>query len=113
RIDVSGLVHPTTFNNNWNGLREANKIVLSGLYYKYSQFKADAPGNTIDIIDGKLYDKYDVDGVWKNPYEEKEVFAVSAPILVYNSLSMQVQLPSSLWYTNISDRVESIAIDFG
>jgi len=92
-------------------LRQANKIVLSGLYYKYNEFKPDAPNNTITITNGKLYDKY-VNGVWQNPYNEKQVFAIASPIVKYNSLTMQVQLPSSLWYTNQSSSVQSIAIDF-
>ncbi len=109
--NVAGLVNPTTFKTNWNNLRQANKIVLSGLYYKYNEFKPDAPNNTITITNGKLYDKY-VNGVWQNPYNEKQVFAVSAPIVKYNSLTMQVQLPNSLWYTNQSSSLQSLAIDF-
>lgn len=109
--NVTGLVNPTTFKDNWNNLRQANKIVLSGLYYKYNEFKPDAPNNTITITNGKLYDKY-VNGVWQNPYNEKQVFAIASPIVKYNSLTMQVQLPSSLWYTNQSNSVQSIAIDF-
>lgn len=76
--NVAGLVNPITFKTNWNNLRQANKIVLSGLYYKYNEFKPDAPNNTITITNGKLYDKY-INGVWQNPYNEKQVFAVSAP----------------------------------
>ena len=109
--NVAGLVNPTTFKNNWNNLRQANKIVLSGLYYKYNEFKPDAPNNSITITNGKLYDKY-VNGVWQNPYNEKQVFAIASPIVKYNSLTMQVQLPSSLWYTNQSSSVQSLAIDF-
>ena len=108
---VPGLVNPTIFKTNWNNLRQANKIVLSGLYYKYNEFKPDAPNNTITITSGKLYDKY-IGGVWQNPYNEKQVFAMSAPITTYKSLSMQVQLPSTLWYTNQASSVQSIAIDF-
>ena len=53
--NVTGLVNPTTFKNNWNNLRQANKIVLSGLYYKYNEFKPDAPNNTIIITIGKTH----------------------------------------------------------
>jgi len=109
--NVTGLVNPTLFKTNWDNLRLANKIVLSGLYYKYNEFKPDAPNKTITITNGKLYDKF-VGGIWQNPYDEKRVFAVAAPILKYNSLSMQVQLPTSLWYTNQASSVQSIAIDF-
>ena len=63
------------------------------------------------ITNNKLYDKY-INGVWQNPYDEKQVFAIAAPVLKYNSLTMQVQLPSSLWYTNQGSLVQSVAIDF-
>lgn len=109
--NVAGLVNPITFKTNWNNLRQANKIVLSGLYYKYNEFKPDAPNNTITITNGKLYDKY-INGVWQNPYNEKQVFAVATPIVKYNSLTMEVQLPNSLWYTNQSSSILNLAIDF-
>lgn len=109
--NVPGLVSPATFRTNWENLRQPNKIVLSGLYYKYNEFKPDAPNNTITITNGKLYDKF-VNGVWQNPYNEKQVFAMASPIIKFNKLAMQVQLPSSLWYTNQATNVQSIAIDF-
>ncbi len=109
--NVTGLVSPTTFNSNWNNLRTANKIVLSGLYYKYSVFKDNASPNYITISNNKLYDKY-VNGVWQNPYEDKQVFAISSPILLYNYLTVDVELPTALWYTNQGANVQSIAIDF-
>ncbi len=109
--NVAGLVNPILFKSNWDNLRLANQIVLSGLYYKYNEFKPDAPNTTITITNGKLYDKY-VNGSWQNPYDEKQVFAIAAPIVKYNSLSMQVQLPAALWYSNQDSSVQSFAIDF-
>lgn len=109
---VAGLVNPTTFKANWDNLRQPNKIVLSGLYYKYNQFKTNASPNYLTITNNKFYDKY-VNGVWQNPYDEKQVFAMASPILKFNKLTMQVQLPTALWYTNQSSSVHSIAIDFG
>ncbi|UOX34003.1 hypothetical protein LXD69_00465 [Flavobacterium sediminilitoris] len=111
QTNVAGLVNPTTFKTNWDNLRQKNKIVVSGLYYKYNQFKSNASPNFVTITNNKLYDKY-VNGVWQNPYDEKQVFAVTTPLLKYNSLSMEVQLPSALWYTNQSSSVQSIAVDF-
>lgn len=111
QTNVTGLVNPTTFRTNWENLRQKNKIVLSGLYYKYNQFKTNASPTYVTVTNNKLYDKY-VNGVWQNPYDEKQVFAMCTPILKYNSLSMQVELPSSLWYTNQAASVQSIAIDF-
>lgn len=108
---VPGLINPDSFRNNWDNLRQGNKIVLSGLYYKYNEFKPNAPNNTITITNGKLYDRF-LGGVWQNPYDEKPVFAIAAPILKYNKLSMKVELPASLWYTNQASSVSNIAIDF-
>ena len=79
--NVTGLVSPTTFRTNWENLRKPNKIVLSGLYYKYSEFKPNAPNNTITITNGKLYDKF-INVVWQNPYNEKQVFAMTSPIII-------------------------------
>ena len=85
-INVPDLIDPVIFRRNWNELRKSNKIVLSGLYYKYSEFKPDAPNRTITIMDNKLYDMY---GVWQNPYVEKQVFAMASPILYYKNLTMR------------------------
>jgi hypothetical protein len=109
---VPGLVTPTIFKNNWDNLREPNKIVLSGLYYKYSKFRSDCYPNYLTNNGGVITDKY-LSGIWQNPYIDQQVFAITAPILVYNSLSLQVTLPSALWYTNQSESIQNIAIDFG
>ncbi|CAD0001289.1 T9SS type A sorting domain-containing protein [Flavobacterium salmonis] len=109
---VPGLVSPAVFKTNWDNLREPNKIVLSGLYYKYNKFRPDCYPDYLTNNGGVITDKY-VSGVWRNPYIDQQVFAVAAPILVYKSLSLQVTLPAALWYTNQSTSVQSIAVDFG
>nr|WP_315258208.1 T9SS type A sorting domain-containing protein [uncultured Flavobacterium sp.] len=109
---VTGLINPNTFKTNWDNLRAPNKIVLSGLYYKYNKFKTDAYPNFLVNNNGVITDKY-VGGVWQNPYIDQQVFAIAAPILIYKSLSLQVTLPASLWYTNQASSVQSIAIDYG
>jgi hypothetical protein len=109
---VPGLVAPTVFKSQWDNLRQANKIVLSGLYYKYSQFKSNANPTLLTVSNNKYFDKF-VNNVWQNPYEDKLVFAMTAPILKYNSLSMQVVLPSAVFYTNQNSSISTIAIDFG
>jgi len=109
---VTSLINPKIFDQNWNNLRAENTIVLSGLYYKYSQFKANANPNYITVSNNKLYDKY-VHGVWQNPYETKQVFAITSPITRFKGLTVNVKLPQSLWYTNQSTMVQSIAVDFG
>lgn len=111
KTNVTSLIDPSLFEQNWTDLRKKDTLVLSGLYYKYSQFKSDAYPNYITVSNDKLYDKY-VNGVWQDPYEEAQVFAISSPILKYKGLTVNVELPQSLWYTNQSSTIQSIAIDF-
>jgi hypothetical protein len=109
--NVTGLISPNTFKTNWDNLREPNKIVLSGLFFKYNKFKTNAYPNFLVNNNDIITDKY-VNGVWQNPYIDQHVFAIASPILVYKSLSLQVTLPASLWHTNQATSVQSIAIDF-
>ncbi|MGK4568406.1 hypothetical protein [Flavobacterium sp. 3HN19-14] len=109
---VLGMENPEWFKSNWNNLRSPGKIVLSGLYYKYSKIKPDAYPDYLVNNNGVVTDKF-VNGVWQNPYVDQHVFAIAAPILVYKKLSMKVVLPESLWYTNQASTIQSIAIDFG
>ncbi len=111
KTNVTGLVSPSLFKQNWNNLRQKNAIVLSGLYYKYSQFKSNAYPNFVTVTNNTFYDKY-VSGVWQNPYEEKQVFAITTPIIKYKGLKTTVKLPLTLWYTNQGTAVQSIAVDF-
>jgi hypothetical protein len=108
---VTSLVSPSVFRQNWNNLRQENTLVISGLYYKYSQLKSNAYPSFITVSKNKLYDKY-VNGVWQNPYEVKQVFAMTTPITKFKGLTIDVQLPQSLWYTNQGSNVQNIAIDF-
>ncbi len=110
KTNVTGLVSPTLFKKNWDNLRQKNTIVLSGLYYKYSQFKSNAYPSFVTVSNNKFYDKY-VSGIWQNPYEEKQVFAITPPIVKYKGLKITVKLPQTLWYSN-QNTVQSIAIDF-
>ena len=110
KTNVTGLVSPNSFKQNWKNLRQKNTIVLSGLYYKYSQFKANAHPNFVTVSNNIFYDKY-VSGIWQTPYEEKQVFAITPPIVKYKGLKTNVKLPQTLWYSN-QNTVQSIAIDF-
>ncbi|WP_046758675.1 T9SS type A sorting domain-containing protein [Kordia jejudonensis] len=112
QTNVPDLVHPTTFKTNWDHLRKRDTIALSGLYYTYSKLKADAYPNSLTVSNGRYYDKF-FKGTWRNPYEEKQVFAMAAPILKYKKLTLTATLPASLWYTNQASTVQNIAVDFG
>lgn len=111
QTNVTDLVHPDQFENNWKAARAPYTIALSGLYYKYARLREDAYPNAISISNNKLYDKY-LNGVWQNPYETDDVFMMTAPIMRYNYKNMEVILPDNLWYTNQNSQVQSIAVDF-
>lgn len=108
---VPGIYTPQQFEDRWDTRREVHKMVLSGMYYKYSKLKENAYPNYVNVTNNILSDKY-VNGVWQNPYEEKEVFVMAPPILKFNGLSVGVKLPAALWYTNQGTSVQNIAIDF-
>lgn len=112
QTEVPSLVSPEEFEDRWDALRAPNHIVLSGLYYKYSKFKENVYPDYINVEGEVISDKY-VNGVWQNPYETQEVFAVSSPILYYQGLSFSVEFPQSLFYTNRPGTLQSLAIDFG
>ncbi|MEO6868076.1 MAG: T9SS type A sorting domain-containing protein [Ginsengibacter sp.] len=78
----------------------------------YSRFKDNAANNYITITNNQLYDKY-VGGVWQNPYQSEQVFLLSPPVNFYQGKSLQVLLPSNLWFTNNAGGITSLQIDAG
>jgi hypothetical protein len=111
QTNVTDLIHPDLFENNWNAHRKPYTIALSGLYYKYSRLRENAYPSDITISNNKLYDKY-AKGVWQNPYETADVFMMTSPILYYKYKNLEVVLPTNLWYTNQDAQVQNIAVDF-
>jgi len=96
----SGFVTPQQFEQNWQTARNSEHIVLSGVHFKYGKFADDAlSNNKLTYSNGKFYDRY-TNGVWQNPYEIKDVFAIASPVKVHKGLNVKVQLPSNLFYTN-------------
>lgn len=97
--------------NNVN--RQPGKIILSGLYFKYSQFKANAvQNNLIKINNNKIYDVY-TNGVWQNAYDVKNAFAFSPSIEEYSGKAQQFLIPVSTWIGNDMAAVASIQLDPG
>lgn len=115
RIHQNGFTirHPDVFDSTWNSARGSGKVVLAGIYYKYSQFKSNAlSSNLIAVFSDRIYDKYN-GGVWQNPYQTKSVFAISPSAEVYSGQSFQVVLPGDLWQTNSAGEISGITADFG
>ncbi len=109
---AAGFAKSDTVDNRWYNQRLPGKIVLSGLYFNYSRFKDNAANNYITITNNRLYDKY-VGGVWQNPYQSEQVFLLSPPVNFYQGKSLQVILPSNLWFTNNAAGITSIQMDAG
>lgn len=105
-------ITPTEYDNRWNGNRSIGVIALSGLYFKYAQFADNAlTTNKIMLSNNKFYDKV-INGVWQNPYQELQTFAMAAPIKQYDELTMQVKIPSNIFISNYQNLITSIQIDF-
>jgi len=106
---TTGFIQYQDFIDNWQNARSKNKIVLSGVYFKYSRYKSNAQ-NYVTISNNKVYDKY-VSGNWQNPYETGEVFAISPSTVHHKGYDLKVKLPANLWYTNDETNVQQVQID--
>ena len=120
-LGVPGLESPLQEEAEWKTLQSQknNKIsntasmILSGLYYNYSQIRSDAlANNQIKVINGTYDDSY-INGVWQNPYETKLAFAITAPVQEINLPNVSISLPATLWHTNHASSISSIQVDFG
>ncbi|ELM3643165.1 T9SS type A sorting domain-containing protein [Flavobacterium psychrophilum] len=112
--DVStGFVTPTDYDNRWKNNRSTDFVAIGGLYFKYSQVADNAVAtNKITVTNSIAYDKF-IGGIWQNPYQEFQTFAMTPAIKKYDGLNMQVRIPSALFYSNYQSIVQSIQIDFG
>jgi hypothetical protein len=121
QLNVSGVAPPKQELNEWKVLQKQqndiakfnNKaaVVLNGLFFNYSKINANAlSNNKILVVNDKYDDKY-INGVWQNPYDSKQAFAITSSVIMLNKSTVDVVLPPTLWHTNAS--ITEIAIDFG
>ncbi|MCL6273020.1 hypothetical protein M3P19_03315 [Muricauda sp. 2012CJ35-5] len=122
---VPKLVDPIALEQSWKSTSKslANKVgkgtlttsvVVNGLYYHYSKIREDAlDQGLIQVIDGKQYEDVFINTQWQNPYETKEVFAMTLPVTRINNSKIALLLEESEWRTNQDALVESFAVDFG
>lgn len=105
------FVHPDSLFRQWDVLRSAQQIVLSGSFTRYSRFVDElvAP-KSIEIKDGFIVDKY-VKGIWQNPYVQSQSFVLAPPISSYKGKKLTVIVPRELFITNETGSVH-LAIDF-
>lgn len=109
--NASQFITPQVYEQRWQTNRTAGVITLSGLLYNYAQFKPDAvPTGKLLVINNQYKDKY-IAGIWQNPYDVKQTFAIAPSVRLYKGLKFSVKLPQNLWFTNFSQTVSSIQID--
>ncbi|MGH2643348.1 MAG: esterase/lipase family protein, partial [Chitinophagaceae bacterium] len=99
-------VNSLVFNDQQNGYTP-----LSLLMIQYDKFRDDAAtNNLITISNDQFYDRY-VNGVWQNPYEIKNAFAVGMAQDIYKTADITFRLPSNLVFNN-AGTIQSIQADF-
>lgn len=105
-------ISPAEYDTLWNSEKTSGVLTVSGLFYKYSQFAANAlSSNKLTLSNNIFYDKF-VNGVWQNPYQEMKAFAMSPAVMQEDSKVLQVRIPSSIFLSNAQNSVSSIQIDF-
>ena len=121
QLNVSGIAPPKQERNEWKTIQKQQNdiakfnskaiVVLNGLFYNYSKINANALANNKIVVANDKYDDKYINGVWQNPYESKQAFAITSSVIMLNKNTVDVVLPATLWHTNAS--VTEIAIDFG
>ncbi|CAM4086855.1 Secretion system C-terminal sorting domain-containing protein [Flavobacterium branchiophilum] len=108
---TTGFITPQEYATRWYSQRTKGVITLSAQYFKYNRFADNAYPNKINYSNNQFSDKF-VGSVWQNPYEEKQLFAMTTSIAKYKGLNFQVKLPSNLFLTNYPATVQNIQVDF-
>jgi hypothetical protein len=107
----TGFVSSQEYTTRWYTQRTKGVITLSGQYFKYNRFADDAYPSRLNYSSEKFSDKF-VGSVWQNPYEERQLFAMSPSISSYHGLNFNVKLPANLLFSNYPETVQSIQVDF-
>ena len=65
----------------------------------------------INYFLNRFSDKY-VNGVWQDPYKEKQLFAMAPSTAKYKGFNFSVKLLANLFFSNYPANIQSIQIDF-
>lgn len=119
QLTVSGVAPPKQELTEWKTIQKQqsdiakfnNKaiVVLNGLFYNYSKINANALANNKIVVANDKYDDKYINGVWQNPYDSKQTFAITSSSIMINKSTVDVILPATLWHTNAS--VTEIILD--
>lgn len=107
----TGFVSPQEYTTRWYTQRTKGVITLSGQYFKYNRFADNAYPSRLNYSNEKFSDKF-VGSVWQDPYEERQLFAMSPSVSTYQSLNFSVKFPANLFFSNYPETVQNIQIDF-
>lgn len=107
----TGFITPQEYATRWYSQREMGIMTLSGLYFKYNKFSDDAYPSKLNYTNNQFSDKF-VSGVWQNPYDEKQLFAIASAMPSFKGLDLKVKLPANLFLSNYPATIQNIQIDF-
>lgn len=107
----TGFITPQEYATRWYTQREIGVMTLSGLFFKYNKFNDTAYPSKLNYSNNKFSDKF-VGSVWQNPYDEKQLFAMTPAIPNFKGLDLKVKLPANLFLSNYPANIQNIQIDF-
>ncbi|MGV4413205.1 alpha/beta hydrolase [Chryseobacterium sp. T1] len=125
------LKDPNSFQNEWYANQTVDLITVAGMYFKYNQFSesnqnafknmassfttnrtANVGTSSLAITpQNKIVDVYS-NGIWQNPYDINNVFAMSPITNSHNKLHFNVVFPATLFVSNYGSQVSSLEVKF-
>lgn len=107
------FVIPQEYDTKLNNNRSTGTVTVSGLYFKYARFVANATvNNKLTFANNQFSDKF-INGVWQNPYQEMQTFVMASATKQYDGLNLQVKIPNDIFFSNNRNLIQNIQIDFG
>ncbi len=108
---TTGFITPQEYATRWYTQRTSGVMILSGQYFKYSRFADNAYPSKLNYSNNQFSDKF-IGATWQNPYEERQLFAMTPAISTYKGLQLNVKLPTNLFMSNYPTTIQNIQIDF-
>lgn len=108
---TTGFITPQEYATRWYTQRASGVMTLSGLYFKYNKFNDTAYPSKLNYSNNQFSDKF-VSSVWQNPYDEKQLFAMTPATTSFKGLDLKVKLPANLFLSNYPATIQNIQIDF-
>ena len=104
-VDINGTIHNMLEDN------EDEVVHLGIIAYKYNYVKPDAlENNLIGYTGDQVYDRFDVNGNWLNPYDESYAVAFAPSKHICKGESITFDFDDYL-FTNLS--ISTIELDYG